>query len=787
MPFDQNQLPTWNKEGVEPPQSLKDSGWQPSQKPPADYFNWFFYKTYNALKSLFTNAQHKEEKGQPNGYASLDENAKVPTSQLPIATTTSPGAISASDKAKLDGIQSGAEPNQNAFSNVKVGTTTISADSKTDTLELVAGQNIVLTPDAANDKVTIDVTGVAPSSHTHPFSDITNKPTTVDGYGITDAVKTSDVVTSPAPNKILKLDSNGKLPASITGNADGNAATASKLQTARTISLTGDATGSTSFDGSSNASIAVTLANSGVTPGIYPKVTVDSKGRVTGGQSLSPADIPNLDWSKITSGKPTTLAGYGITDAIPANQKGAANGVASLDGSAKVPTSQLPSASTSAPGIVQLVDSVSSTSTTQAPTANAVKQAYDRAVSAENNAKAASVPITGGTMTGDLTINQLKIKNLNGSSGGTVKWYKVARIQFRSNPNDSGEIATFTGTLFVQRDYGNTANQTIGQVNFSFGVRGGTIKPVIFATGDGAALTNNSGYKFRVYKDADGWHYLYFMKPYYSNFATFLYRADGCTEYWIEEDPSTVQGLTLVWDSDNGATQDIYVGKNKVWHAGNDGAGSGLDADTVDGYQVNPNGAGWNNTIPVNRTDGVIEVGRYIDMHNSATSGDFSVRLDAETEDSLNILGVNTTDGLKVNSNKVWHAGNDGPGSGLDADTVDGKHFSDIQADAQAKANQAEANAKAYTDSAPEAMQRNLGIFNVYKSGKDSNGIFTIVEYKRADGTLYARSVLSGGTSPQYTTRTITYYAADGTTVIRTDPYTLVYDADGDLISEVKQ
>jgi hypothetical protein len=256
------------------------------------------------------------EKGQANGVATLDANAKVPVTQLPIATPTAPGLISVPDKLKLDSVQSGAEPNQNAFSNVKVGTTTIAADSKTDTLELVAGANIVLTPDAANDKVTIDVTGVAPASHTHPFSDITNKPTTVDGYGITDAVKTSDVVTSPAPNKILKLDANGKLPTSITGNADGNAATASKLQTARTISLTGDATGSTSFDGSSNASIAVTLANSGVTPGTYPKVTVDAKGRVTGGQALSPSDIPNLDWSKITSGKPTTLSGYGIGDGV---------------------------------------------------------------------------------------------------------------------------------------------------------------------------------------------------------------------------------------------------------------------------------------------------------------------------------------------------------------------------------------------------------------------------------------------------------------------------------------
>lgn len=49
--------------------------------------------------------------------------------------------------------------NQNAFSNVKVGSTTIAADSTTDVLEIVAGSNIVLTPDATNDKLTIAVNG----------------------------------------------------------------------------------------------------------------------------------------------------------------------------------------------------------------------------------------------------------------------------------------------------------------------------------------------------------------------------------------------------------------------------------------------------------------------------------------------------------------------------------------------------------------------------------------------------------------------------------------------------
>ncbi|POG01000.1 hypothetical protein BGP82_26505 [Pseudomonas putida] len=112
---------------------------------------------------------------------------------------------------------------------------------------------------------------------------ITGKPTTLAGYGITDALASS-----------------------------GNAVSASKLVTARTISVSGAATGSASFDGSANTAIALTLADSGAVAGTYTKVTINAKGLVTGGSAMVAADIPALDWSKITTGKPTTLAGYGI-------------------------------------------------------------------------------------------------------------------------------------------------------------------------------------------------------------------------------------------------------------------------------------------------------------------------------------------------------------------------------------------------------------------------------------------------------------------------------------------
>ncbi len=91
-----------------------------------------------------------------------------------------------------------------------------------------------------------------------------------------------------------------------------------KLATPRTIAATGDGTWSVSFDGSVNASAALTLATVNTNVGSFgsatqtPVITVDGKGRITAvsNTNITPA------WSVIT-GKPTTLSGFGITDAQP--------------------------------------------------------------------------------------------------------------------------------------------------------------------------------------------------------------------------------------------------------------------------------------------------------------------------------------------------------------------------------------------------------------------------------------------------------------------------------------
>ena len=92
--------------------------------------------------------------------------------------------------------------------------------------------------------------------------------------------------------------------------------TATTLATGRTISVAGDATGTSPvFDGSANVTIPLVLANSGVVAGIFTKVTVDAKGRVTEGvANLTAADIPELTLAKISDAGTAAAKDFGTAE-----------------------------------------------------------------------------------------------------------------------------------------------------------------------------------------------------------------------------------------------------------------------------------------------------------------------------------------------------------------------------------------------------------------------------------------------------------------------------------------
>ena len=99
--------------------------------------------------------------------------------------------------------------------------------------------------------------------------------------------------TSTEPTSTVSGLTVGRLVANLTGDVTGNASTATALQTARTISITGDATWTVTFDGTANVTSGLTLANSGVTAGTYgsassvAQVTFDAKGRATSASSVT--------------------------------------------------------------------------------------------------------------------------------------------------------------------------------------------------------------------------------------------------------------------------------------------------------------------------------------------------------------------------------------------------------------------------------------------------------------------------------------------------------------------
>jgi hypothetical protein len=172
-----------------------------------------------------------------------------------------------------DGVYLGVGGNAVSASKWATARTITLGGDATGNVSIDGSANVTLNVEIAND------------SHTHAFNNITGKPTTLSGYGITDAQPLDGDLTSIAG--LTGTTGLLRKTAANTFTLD----TSTFLTGNQTITFSGDATGS------GTTAVALTLANSGVTAGTYKSVTVNAKGIVTSGTN------------------PTTLSGYGITDA----------------------------------------------------------------------------------------------------------------------------------------------------------------------------------------------------------------------------------------------------------------------------------------------------------------------------------------------------------------------------------------------------------------------------------------------------------------------------------------
>ena len=154
----------------------------------------------------------------------------------------------------------------------------------------------------------------------------------------------------------------------------------------------------------------------------------------------------------------------------------------------------------------------------------------------------------------------------------------------------------------------------------------------------------------------------------------------------------------------------IEINNNTVWHAGNDGSGSGLDADTVDGIEAasflrSDASDTFTGTLTLNNVElsqlGSTTQNLKVKGNNTGGSTDAGISLFNNADAwCCQLYGTNngstTTYGFLAANwggwdlqkavdghlyiqqggalRTVWHANNDGTGSGLDADLLDGKH-----------------------------------------------------------------------------------------------------------------
>ena len=258
------------------------------------------------LGNVTNDAQVKRsEMGAADGVATLDETGKVPSSQLP---------------SYVDDIIEGTYVNSTTFNDadgspvtpesgkIYVDTTTNKEYRWGGTQFVLISESLALGETASTaypgnkgkqnaDNIAALQTSVSEIEEKDAQQDtqITAAKNAADAAqeaadGAQTAAETADSKAVAAQNKADANETNiNKIVAGTTkvgkaGTAD-SATAASKLSTAQEISLTGDATGSATFDGSAPAAIAMTLKNSGVTAGTYSAVQVDAKGRVTkGGQ-----------------------------------------------------------------------------------------------------------------------------------------------------------------------------------------------------------------------------------------------------------------------------------------------------------------------------------------------------------------------------------------------------------------------------------------------------------------------------------------------------------------------
>lgn len=362
---------------------------------------------------------------------------------------------------------------------------------------------------------------------------------------------------------------------------------------------------------------------------------------------------------------------------------------------------------------------------------------YDLIVLA--NGSPQPISITGNANTSDLATLSLTSNNSTNFNGANAAFYLNANnlnagtLAATRLPAFGGDVSSSQGsnslaltttgvvantygnstysTVFTVDDKGRLSNASHVAISFpvtSFNTRTGAI--TLTSSDVTTALTytpfNVAGGNVNgntVFND-----YVFFTRTGYANDRV-LMQGGGFDLYLntgpyidFKVNPLNDYDVRIIQDTGNSLNiiaSNLKVGNSTVngtvWHSGNDGSGSTLDADLLDGQHanaffdkataitsVNDITASLANSynFAVLSSNGGIEIkkgggGAYIDFKSD--NSDYQIRLSQQTTtNALLLTGDNLRIGNDSVSGVVWHTNNDGASSGLDADLLDGQEGS---------------------------------------------------------------------------------------------------------------
>ena len=259
----------------------------------------------------------------------------------------------------------------------------------------------------------------------------------------------------------------GDLTGNVTGDLTGVASTATKLETARNFSASGDATApNVSFDGTGNVDLALTLANSGVTAATYgsqteiPVVTVDAKGRVTSMSTASVGTALTVTGDSGSEDINLLTEALSITGGTNVTTSAASNGVeVALDADISL-------TSVTATGIVTASSGFVGDLTGNADTATVLETARNFSASGDASASAVSFNGSGNV---DLALTLATVNSDTGSFGSQTQ-IPVVTV------NDKGLVTAVTtasvGTALTVT--GDTGSEDINLLTEALALTGGT-------------------------------------------------------------------------------------------------------------------------------------------------------------------------------------------------------------------------------------------------------------------------------------------------------------------------